>query len=202
MRKLNKKVMTGVILVLTLTLGSVIGFLNFNASQSAKKEFAGACEKFIKTSLAQTEEISAARKNDEIRIPKLALLKNINSYKTSLDQTSKYSGARESKEIIISAEELLKNFLDLKDRQANVEFRNPYRLEHQANLDVLPLVVVRGLSDPAYQERFMKMALKVEAKYNSYNEDNFEGSESLIMSKGLFTKKIGEANILCKEAKI
>jgi len=201
MRKPNKKVITGFALMLILILGSAIGFLNFSASQSAKKEFAGLCDNFVKTALAQTSEISAAEKNDEIRIPKLALLKNINSYKTSLDQLTKYSGATETKEIIIDAEELLKNFLDLKDRQGNVEFRNPYRLEYKAYLDMLPLVVVRGISDPAYQERFLTEAKKVEAKYRAFNANNFDGSENLKVSKGLFTKKIGEANILCKEAK-
>jgi hypothetical protein len=201
MRKLNKKVITLVSLVLILAFGSVIGFLNFTASQSAKKEFASLCENFIKTSPALVEELSSAQVNDEIRIPKLALLKNINSYKNSLGELTKYSGARETKEIIISAEVLLKDFLDLKDRQGNVEFRNPYRLEYKAYLDMLPLVAIRSLSDPAYQERFLAMVAPVEAKYKAFNTNNFDGNVNLMVSKGLFTKKIGEANILCKEAK-
>jgi len=202
MRKLNKKVVTLVSLVLILALGSVMGFLNFTASKSAKKEFASLCENFIKKSPALIEELSSAQVNDEIRIPKLALLKNINSYKNSLDKLTKYSGARETKEIIINAEVLLKDFLDLKDRQGNVEFRNPYRLEYKAYLDLLPLVAIRSLSDPAYGERFLAMVAPVEAKYKAFNANNFDASEKLKVSKGLFIKKIGEANILCKEAKI
>jgi len=201
MRKLNKKVVTLVSLVLILALGSVMGFLNFTASKSAKIEFASLCENFIKKSPALIEELSSAQVNDEIRIPKLALLKNINSYKNSLDELTKYSGARETKEIIINAEVLLKDFLDLKDRQGNVEFRNPYRLEYKAYLDMLPLVAIRSLSDPAFQERFLAMVAPVEAKYKAFNTNNFDGNVNLMVSKDLFTKKIGEANILCKVAK-
>jgi hypothetical protein len=88
-----------------------------------------------------------------------------------------------------------------KDEQGNIEFRNPYRLEYETYLDSLPLVAVRGLSDPAFQARFMAKALKVEAKYRSYNEDNFSGRPKLSSSKSFLTKKIGEANNLCKIAR-
>ena len=201
MRKLNKKIITAVTLVLILTLSSGIAFLNFTASQSAKKEFASLCENFIKKSPALIAELSAADESDEIRVPKLALITSIKSYKNTLEQLSKYSGANETKIIIIDAEKLLKNYLDLKDEQGNVEFRNPYRLEYKAYLDSLPLAVARGLSDPAFQTRFMAEALKVEAKYRSYNLDNFSGRVKLTSSKSLFTKKIGEANNLCKIAR-
>ena len=201
MRKLNKKVITVVTLVLILTLGFVIGFLNFAASQSAKKEFASLCENFITKTPELIEKLSAADESDEIRVPKLALITSIKSYKNSLEQLSKYSGANETKIIITDAEKLLKNYLDLKDEQGNIEFRNPYRLEYEAYLDSLPLVAVRGLSDPAFQARFMAKALKVEAKYRSYNEDNFSGRPKLSSSKSFLTKKIGEANNLCKIAR-
>jgi hypothetical protein len=196
----SKREIIAIIAVVLLITTSLLGYLNYKSNQLAKQEYVKLCTSFSKTYLSEIYKLSAANTTDEIREPKIALIQSINSFDKSLSKISRSADAKKSSLLIDEALKIMSDYLSLKDKQALIDFRNPYREEYELYTQMISYAVARGLYDPGYQERFLASATKVEEKYKAYNKENFNESELLSETEVLLTKKIGEVNSICKNA--
>jgi len=198
--KLNNKMVLISFFALIFAVISSFLFLNFRTNQLAKKEFIDICQGFSGKSVTLITNLSGTDTNDGIRGPKLALISGINSYKDSLKKIKSSSYQEQSLLFLSDADKIMKKYLSLKDKQANVEFRNPYRVEFESYSRLIAYAAARDLYDPGYANRFLAEANKVESKYKNYNLENFKEEKEMKNYEILLTRKIGELNTVCREA--